>query len=247
MHGIDCSHYQGYIDFKTLKDNADFIIIKATEGINVTDSAYVRNRETARKFGLRVGFYHYARPAINSPIAEADYFCKVVSCLPGEIICLDFEENYPDPVSWCKTFLDRTTSNMGFKPYLYLNHAIIKAHDWTSVVNSGYPLWLAYWNFIDTNQTSWDTPWPTVLLRQFSDKGNVAGMNPVDLDVFYGEGADWDRFGNPPPPTTTTTTTTTSSTTSTTTISYTTTQPIPSNPSFLTELWAWIRHFLHKS
>jgi lysozyme len=246
IHGVDISKFQGNVDFHALKDNADFVIIRSTYGVGYTDDKFVRNRDTARSVDLGIGFYHYAYPQFNSPLAEADWFTMKVSCQPGELLCLDFEEHYPDPVNWCKTFLDRCVSNMGFKPLLYINYALVKAYDWTPVINGGYGLWLAYWNYNPDTNIPTDTGWNIVAMRQYSNKGNVAGMNPVDLDVFYGDLTAFKKYGNPPPETTTTTIlppVTSSSTSETTTTTATTTTilspTIPPKPSFFTQLIRW--------
>jgi len=198
IHGVDVSKFQGTIDFHALKDNADFVILRATYGNGYTDANFTQNRDGARTAGLCVGFYHYAYPQFNQPTAEADWFTKVVSCNPGEILALDFEESYPDPVGWCKAFLDRATSNMGFRPLIYLTESLVKSHDWTPVIKAGYGLWLALWDYKPENLT-FDTPWPMVAMRQYSNQGEVAGMKPVDLDLFYGTIDQFKKYGNPPP------------------------------------------------
>jgi len=146
MRGCDISYYQGDIDFHVLRDNLEFVIIRATYGNGYTDKNFEKYRDKAREVGLAVGFYHYAYPQYNGPEEEADWFTKVVSCRPGEILCLDFEEHYSNPVDWCKRFLDRVKSNMGFNPLIYLNMSLVKSYVWTPVIKGGYGLWLALWD-----------------------------------------------------------------------------------------------------
>ena len=198
IHGVDVSKYQGKIDFHALKDNADFVIIRSTYGNGYTDPMYAANRDGARAEGLAIGFYHYSYPQFNQPQLEADWFTKIVACKPGEILCLDFEESYPDPVGWSKAFLDRVTSNMGFRPLLYINYNLNKLYDWTPVVKAGYGLWLAQWDY-NPDSVPPTTDWPLVAMRQYSNKGDVAGMNPVDLNVFYGTVEQFKKYGNPEP------------------------------------------------
>ena len=69
-----------------------FVYAKATEG---TRSSIRRTRSTAparKSFGLRVGAYHFARPAgatdaarIANAIAQADFFLTVAQPQPGEL------------------------------------------------------------------------------------------------------------------------------------------------------------------
>jgi lysozyme len=198
MKGCDISSHQGTINFHSLRDNLEFVIIRSTFGNGYKDINFEKNRDDARSVGLCIGFYHYAYPQYNTAQAEADWFTKTVSCQPGEILVLDFEESYTDIVNWCKAFLDKVTSNMGFKPLIYLNQSQVKSFDWSSIIKAGYGLWLAqYDNNPDGVPVS--TPWPVVAMRQYSDKGNVGGLTPLDLDVFYGTVEQFKKYGNPPP------------------------------------------------
>lgn len=201
MKGCDISHHQGQLDFNVLRDNLEFVIIRATYGDGYKDTRFEINRDSARQVGLLCGFYHYAYPQYNAPEAEADWFTKTVSCKVGEIIALDFEEKYPTPVDWCKRFLDRAASNMGFKPYIYLNLATVKAYDWKPVIDAGYPLWLAHWTYDESEPVA--TQWGDVNLRQYSNQGNVGGITPLDLNIFYGTQAEYKATGNPAPSDTT--------------------------------------------
>lgn len=60
---IDVSNHQGRIDWKkvTTYKNIQFVYIKATEGATLVDKLYARNIREARKYGLKVGSYHYLR------------------------------------------------------------------------------------------------------------------------------------------------------------------------------------------
>ena len=199
IKGCDISHHQGNVDFQALKDDGmDFAIIRATYGDGYTDREYEVNRDKVRQVGMLAGYYHYSYPQYNAPEAEADWFTKVVSCQPGEIICLDFEENYPTPVDWCKRFLDKAKSNMGFKPYVYLNRATIDAHDWSPVIDAGYELWLAHWTY-DPDAPPPTKQWDELTLWQYSNNGNVGGISPLDLNVFQGTKKEFKESGNPAP------------------------------------------------
>src|SRR5438128_688135 len=59
--GIDVSHYQGRIDWKTVAsaEHIRFAYIKATEGASSVDKQFSGNWRKARAAGLQVGAYHY--------------------------------------------------------------------------------------------------------------------------------------------------------------------------------------------
>jgi GH25 family lysozyme M1 (1,4-beta-N-acetylmuramidase) len=190
LKGCDISKWQGVVDFNALKNAIDFVVIRSSYGDGYTDIQFARNRDEARRLSIPLGFYHYSYPQYNTPEAEADWFCKVVGTPnEGEILCLDFEEQYSDPVGWSLRFLDRVSSLLsGYKPYIYLNLSIINTYDWSPVVGRGYKLWLARWDY-NPNAQPPNTDWVTVTMRQWSNKEIFSGVTTggVDANVFYGD------------------------------------------------------------
>lgn len=216
LKGVDISKYQGDVNFDALKQAVNFVIIKASSGApdpgqtvaQYTDGKFTRNRDEARRVGLLRGFYHYGYPEYNSPEAEAQCFHDVVGTpQDGELLILDYESSWSgNKVDWCKRFLDKLSSlYSGYKPLIYLNLATTKGNDWSSVINGNYGLWLAQWDYNANAPMNPNTPWPFLAMRQYSNKENIAGINPVDGDVFYGDAAAFERYGYhapaaPPPP-----------------------------------------------
>jgi len=195
IQGIDISHYQGTPNFDQLKSQIDFVIIKATEGINYTDPQLTYNQSEARRVGLGLGYYHFAQPNSNTPQKEVAYFLSKVTPDIGEILCLDFEVSYPNPVTWCKLFLDTlSTSLNGYKPLIYLNKSLANGYDWSSVINANYGLWLASY---DSNQTSIPTnPWPTLAMKQWTSSGTLNGISGnIDRDTFFGDLSTFKKYG----------------------------------------------------
>lgn len=195
LKGIDISRWQGTPDFDILKGQIDFLIIKATEGTGFIDPSYSYNRDNARRVGLGLGYYHFARPDLgNSPESEADYFCNAISDIrEGEVVALDYEANWEgDVVAWCKGFLDRVASRFdGLKGVIYINKSTQKGYDWSSVINSDYGLWLADY---DGNGDS--APWPVIAFQQTGSQGLVTGISGnIDTDVFAGDEATFKKYG----------------------------------------------------
>ncbi len=59
-HGIDVSHHQGTINWARVADDGIKVAyLKATEGNDYQDRLYQRNRDEARKQGIKVGAYHF--------------------------------------------------------------------------------------------------------------------------------------------------------------------------------------------
>lgn len=198
LKGIDVSYYQPNIDFTVLKSQIDFIFIRASYGVGFVDKCFISYRDSARANNIPCGFYHYAYPQYNLPEDEARFFLQTVGALQeNEILILDFEEKFSgDVVAWCKVFLDKVSASLnGYKPFIYLNRSTIKSYNWQSVVSAGYNLWLAAYDN-DPDFIEFSTPWPTILIKQYSDAGKVDGIiNNVDLNTFYGTVSEFKLYG----------------------------------------------------
>ena len=70
LNGIDISSWQSGINLAVVP--CDFVVIKATEGINYVNPDYMRAYEQAKTVGKCLGIYHYANG--GNIQSEADYF-----------------------------------------------------------------------------------------------------------------------------------------------------------------------------
>lgn len=194
LHGIDVSVHQGLIDWSAVAGSGvSFAFVKATEGVGFEDPMFQRNR-AVKAAGIVFGAYHFARPDLgNTPEDEADWFLAVAKPLPGELLALDFEVAYADPVTWCAAFLSRVKT-LGFPvPLTYLNRSQLGL-DWSPVISTGSGLWLAAY---DENPDPISSgQWSPLAMKQYSSSGRVPGIGGrVDLDVFYGDRAALLRYG----------------------------------------------------
>lgn len=58
--GIDVSNWQGYIDYRQVRESGiEVVYIKASQGRNIKDAYFDINYENAKANGLKVGFYHF--------------------------------------------------------------------------------------------------------------------------------------------------------------------------------------------
>lgn len=182
--GCDLSTFQAEPDYDQLTQQVRFVFIKATEGVGYTDDQFRRSWSEAARVGLIRGGYHFARPDLgNDPITEADWFVRVVKPAAGDLLALDYEVDYHDPVGWCTAFLDRVTALTGTRPYLYLNLSTVRGYDWTPAL--GYPLWLA--DYDGSPDFAPNVSWPAVAIKQWTSGGALAGVRGnVDLNTFFG-------------------------------------------------------------
>lgn len=183
--GIDISHHQGAPNFDSVRNaGVQFVIAKATESTSFVDPQFARTRSECHRVGLVFGAYHFARG--GNAVTEANYFCdKIGGLQDGELVVLDWEIANPNPVGWSKSWLDQVTARTGVRPLIYLNSSTMNGNNWTPVVQGNYGLWLAkYDNSQAPSPIKW---WSNLSMKQYWDKGNLAGMSPLDLDVFYGD------------------------------------------------------------
>lgn len=199
--GNDISEFQGQVDFSTYKNNSNFLIMKSSEGTSYIDHWFGNNRAQARYYGLPCGFYHFAKPDIgNSPEDEAKFFCALMDGDPlreGEMLVLDFEVQYFDPVGWCKRWLDYVSNHFnGVKPLMYLNQSLATSYDWQPVVDAGYGLWIAAYTYDPSNNNFQTGKWPFAAMQQWTDVQNVPGIvGNIDGDVFFGDAEAFKKYG----------------------------------------------------
>jgi GH25 family lysozyme M1 (1,4-beta-N-acetylmuramidase) len=191
MLGVDCSKYQT-VDFSKLK--TDFFLMKATEGTGYTDPKFTSFQTACHQNNIPLGYYHFARPDLNSAVNEADWFCSVIKPLNGELICLDYEQMaYADPVGWSLAFVNRVHEKLGVWPLVYLNQSLAHGHDWSSV-SKNCGLWLAQYDNISTSATP--QPGWNIAMKQYTSTGSIMGIaGNVDCNVFFGDLNVFKKYG----------------------------------------------------
>lgn len=202
MNGIDISKWQSGIDLSAV--NADFVIVKATEGIGYVDKSCDGFFQKALSLGKKLGFYHFARPT-NDPVREADFFYNNCRGYFGKgIPILDWESGNTSNVAWAKRWLDRVYQLSGVKPVIYMSESVVNANDWSSVAAADYGLWVAKYrdNNPDYNynmanagsrpKVKW---WKFYCMWQWTSTGRLNGYGGyLDCDVFYGDQSTWDAY-----------------------------------------------------
>lgn len=204
MNGIDISMWQRDINLSAVK--ADFVIVKATEGIGYVDKSCDMLFQKALSLGKKLGFYHFARPtANNDPIREADFFYENCKGYFGKAIpILDWEAENKQNVAYAKAWLDRVYQRSGVKPVIYMSESVANAYNWSSVANADYGLWVAKYrdNNPDYNynmanagtrpRVKW---WKFYCMWQWTSTGRLNGYSGnLDCNVFYGDGTTWDKY-----------------------------------------------------
>ncbi|MBR3160913.1 MAG: hypothetical protein IKG18_07695 [Atopobiaceae bacterium] len=205
LNGIDISSWQDDL-VPAAMSTTDFIIVKATGGAGYTNECFRGHADATLAAGKLLGCYHYARDRgyEGSAEAEADHFINAFRPYIGKAIpFLDWEADALNlGVAWAKTWLDRVKAKTGVTPGIYTSKSVCYAYDWSSVAKA-YPLWVAqYPNYEETGYKSepwtdgWDFgAWSDPLIFQYASTGRIPGYGGnLDLDLFYGTKADWQRL-----------------------------------------------------
>lgn len=161
VFGIDVSSYQGSINWSEVRANgAEFAFAKATEGDYYQDPDFKANMVNGKKAGLLMGAYHFARPDLDCPGTEANYFWNFAG---GYIIgdgksldpAVDFETFNgsacePNYTAWLNTWArDVEAKNSGIKHVVVYCSACSGACDLIEFDKSGgiaLQGWIANYN-----------------------------------------------------------------------------------------------------
>lgn len=209
LKGIDIASYQANLNAEAI--NADFVIVKATEGVGYVNPYCDKHFQQALKAGKKLGVYHFARNSSNDAIAEADFFLKnIQGYIKNAILVLDWEDGGAvKDVAWAKRFLDRVYEKTGVKALIYMSESVVNSHDWSSVANADYGLWVAKYrdNAADFNynmELAGTAPsikyWKGYAMWQWSSTGRLDGYDGnLDVNEFYGDKEAWDKYAGGAP------------------------------------------------
>jgi len=201
VHGIDISKYQGTIDWRAVRrGGVSFAYIKATEGGDHHDEAFLINWLAARDAGVARGayhFYYWCRPARE----QVEWFKKHVpvdpTALPPvlDVEWTPFSKTCPkrpptkDVLREMRIFLTELERHYGKKPVIYTSVDLHK--DVLVGQFRDFPMWVrSVAGYPSTKYAS--RKWT---LWQFTGTGRVRGVNgPVDRNVFAGSREQFERW-----------------------------------------------------
>lgn len=208
LNGVDISSHQAGIRISELTDTS-FVIVKTSGGIGYRNSHAQDMLDQAVKSGKLIGTYHYAREKSckGSAKAEAAYYVESTKAYIGKaVLALDWEEECSLGPGWAKEWLDEVYRLTGVKPIVYTSQGVCAYYDWSAVRNAGYKLWLAQYASNNPLYGWQSVPWQSGSLGAWqSDRyvihqygtGYITGWaNRIDMDLFYGNAADWQALAS---------------------------------------------------
>ena len=209
--GIDVSNWQGYIDYKKVKESGiDIVYIKASEGTAFRDPYFEYNYENAKANGLKVGFYHFLTATnIEQAKKQAQFFSSVISGkIPDCKLAMDFEQ-FNEGISneeinqISETFL-QTLKELTKKEVIIYSNLYDSQRVFNYELAQRYPLWLAYYgdyNNLEGVNSNWSV-WEGV---QYTSRGIVSGIkgyvdkNKFTPNILLGENSECPNVEEPEP------------------------------------------------
>ena len=194
LHGIDVASYQSGLNIATVKDQIDFVIIKATQDVNYVNPSCDKHFQQAKGAGVLRGFYHFAGK--SGAEAEAEYFYKNCKNYFAEAIpVLDWEGD--QSVDWVNRFVRRLHELSGKWCWIYANPWRFNQGG----VESSCARWVASYPAVShpsyATAEGWARPAAdgNVVAWQFASDGRLNGWNAnLDVSLFYGDVSAWNSF-----------------------------------------------------
>jgi GH25 family lysozyme M1 (1,4-beta-N-acetylmuramidase) len=193
VNGLDVSVYQGTINWTSVKNaGISFVIIRAGHGPTTgVDTNFAANWAGAKSVGLVRGAYWYVSPSASPSLtanaqAVATTFVNTVQPKAGDLrLTLDLEDTSTGLTTtqiqtWMQACVTQIQSMTHLTPIIYCSPGLWPQLMPASATNMGCPLWVAHWT--TASSPTLPSAWTTYAFWQYSDNGNVGGLNPVDQD-----------------------------------------------------------------
>lgn len=189
VRGVDISSHNGTVDFAQLAEGGyRFVMLKASEGMDFKDRAFVDNYRKAREAGLKVGAYHFFRFDRGGYEQALNLLHSVRGRKLDLPLAIDVEEWANPRDHTTRDILTRlqvmltTLERHGYTVMLYSNKAGFDRFIYDRFAH--YPLWLC--SFTEAPSASQLCFW------QFTHSGKVPGVEgKVDVNTYAGSEADW--------------------------------------------------------
>ena len=199
IYGIDISHYQdndSKIDWSVVSRNTSphitFAYIRTTMGKDGKDKAFEYNFKEAKKYGIKIGVYHYYRPD-ESAIEQFDNFLKNTPEIGDMPPVLDIEEmGELGAIKLRKElvkFLQLVENKYNITPIIYAHQRFYNTYLRNRF--SKYRIWIARQNGYQEapkNNQMYKEPFlfdgRCALIWQYSGTGTINGISGhVDLNI----------------------------------------------------------------
>jgi len=214
--GLDISHWQGDLNPEiAMEEGANFVYIKATQGLSHLDTHYHANTAQANNFGMLSGSYHFFDPDLDAA-NQAEFFCQIVKGTEEQYLppAIDLESLKGSEITDANAYRKQILTFLAIvedqlqTPIIYTNKSWYETYLNTSDFEK-YDLWIASWHngplpYLPSRNEDW-------LFWQFGVRdGDAYGVDSNSVDVNYANfetyeelyelfNNNWLNKPNPPP------------------------------------------------
>ena len=194
IYGIDVSHWQNEIDFKTLYSyqKIDFIIIRAGQGTTLKDKQFERNYLEAKKYNIPTGVYLYAKAqSVEDAKKEAKNLVNMLKGKSFELpIYYDIEEHENlDNITIMQMIVEfyKIIKFAGYKPGLYASKYYLIYKMDVNKIPTDCSIWVAsYGNNDGSVPKDIYKYYGRFDIWQYTSTGKIPGIvGDVDCDIIY--------------------------------------------------------------
>lgn len=193
LKGIDISEFNGKVDFKKLKNQVDFVYIRATYGRYGVDKKFREYSKEAIENEIPIGFYYYSYATDEEKaVEEVNFFLDTIFEFKDKVtfpLCIDMEDsdgykakNGNPNKEMLTNIILRACEKIVEKSFIPVIYA---CDDWFKnrldmEKLEPYLKWLAFWNTKEENIDK-----TKFCMWQYSSKGNLAGIESKNVDLDY--------------------------------------------------------------
>ena len=200
VHGIDVARFQEDINWRAVRRaGVQFVFMKATEGGDLLDPKFKTNWRGAKRAGVLRGAYHFYY-FCTSPEIQARWFVQNVPKSKGALPpVLDMEWNPFSPTcqkrppakevrQLMRRFMDIVERHYGQRPVIYSTPRFFRENGLATMSEE-------FWLRTTAKIPAQAYPGQDWMFWQYSSTGIIPGIEKeVDLNVFNGTQADWNRW-----------------------------------------------------
>ena len=191
--GIDVSDWQGYIDYSQVRNSGiEVVYIKSSQGNNIKDPYFEINYENAKANNLKVGFYHFlTATSVEEAEQQAAFFASVISGKQADCkLAMDYEQFDgidTQLINQIAIAFVQKVEELTKKQVIIYSDLYNSENTFNTELASQGELWIAYYGDYK-NLENVNSSWNTFIGIQYTDQGNVAGINVnVDRNLFAEE------------------------------------------------------------
>ena len=193
--GLDVSMHSGTVDWAELAAQGHtFGFVKATEGVDLKDSAFDQHWREMKQAGMVRGAYHFYVTE-DDPTEQARFFISTAAIEPGdlapvvdvELIGHGTKAGLPERL---RTWLEIVEDHYGVKPIIYTTAGFWDAH--LTADFGDYPLWVAEY---EVEKPRLPAGWSDWHLWQWKGDAEVSGVEKgADLSHVNRSGPELSRL-----------------------------------------------------